>query len=134
MKTFIALLLSILITTPAIAATAAWDPSEGATGYTIEMWNAADPETVIGRWNTTQTNQEIADTKFMPGVQYSFRVFAFNTVGVSGPSETTTFMTDAPAYEPPGSVTPPDVTLPPPPGAPAGMTLESATYTFVPVP
>ena len=139
MKKLIAILAILAMAIPCFGATATWDVvnPDGVPilGFSLEMARADNPTVVVGRWNPTVATQEIPDSKFLPGVSYVFRVLAYNSWATpSAWSQPYTYLVEGEAYQPDAPVTPPDVVLPPPPPAPGGMVLESAQYTFVPVP
>ena len=139
MKKLIVVLAIVLMASVGWSATASWTVvnPDGVPilGFSLEMARADNPTAVIGRWNPTVATQEIPDSKFLPGVSYVFKVLAYNSWATpSAWSQPYTYLVEGEAYQPEPPVTPPDVVLPSPPPAPGGMVLESAQYTFVPVP
>jgi hypothetical protein len=76
----------LLIASQAMALTATWTHDGlNTTGYTLWFWQTSTPTNV---WNksfpgSTVRSVAMSDDYFQPGVEYSFSVSAYNTVGES---------------------------------------------------
>jgi hypothetical protein len=135
-KLILAVLMLFVGVSMSMAATVAWDHDGiDVDGFTIYWWKTSDPGTV---WNMTAPSGSarelnLSDGWFSPQTVYSFQGEAYNSSGTSAKSEILQWTCELPGYEPPTDVNPPDGTVPTPPDAPDGMTLESAVYKFIPI-
>jgi len=95
-KLFLAVLIMLVWSSLAMAATIKWDAPTGVPdGYIVYYTDGADS------WNksTTETSMDIAGLNLTPGT-YTFHVTAFNTMGESGPSNMADYIMDG--FMPPG--------------------------------
>ena len=85
MKKLIVLVI-LLIASQAMALTASWEHNGVNTvGYTLWFWQTSTPAQVYNKSVVGSTIRNIAmsDDYFAPGVEYSFSMSAYNTVGES---------------------------------------------------
>jgi hypothetical protein len=88
MKKLIVLAI-LLIASQAMALTASWThDGVNTVGYTLYFWQTSTPSTVYNKSVVGSTIRNIAmsDDYFMPGVEYSFSMSAYNAIGESGHS------------------------------------------------
>ena len=79
----------LLIASQAMALTATWTHNGVNTvGYTLWFWQTSAPTVVYNKSVVGSTIRNIAmsDDYFMPGVEYSFSMSAYNAIGESGHS------------------------------------------------
>lgn len=99
----------MLFAATSFAATATWEHDGVNTeGYTLYFWKSDAPATVYNKSVTGSTvrTMTLDDNYFMPGVQYSFNMTAYNALGETERSETATWTRPGSAYSPPGDVLP----------------------------
>jgi hypothetical protein len=93
----------LLIAVPAGAATATWTHDGiSTTGYTIYFWRSDAPasvfnKSILGNVRTMQLD----DGYFAPGIEYSFKINAFNAVDKSPDSVVTKWTRAGAPYSPP---------------------------------
>lgn len=107
MKRFIIFVFVLLL--PALAWSApkaAWDPSVGATGYTLYYTDGVTEY----RASTTGIEMPLSELNLVPGTKYTFTVTAYNAAGESGRSNAVEWAMTA--YGPPADQKPVKIAIP----------------------
>lgn len=106
MKRFLFLFILLFPALAWSASRAVWDPSQGATGYTLYYTDG----TTEYHASTTTTEMPLSELNLVPGTKYTFTVTAFNTAGESGRSNAIEWTMTA--YSPPADQKPVHITIP----------------------
>ena len=108
MKKFFVLAI-MLFAIPAFSAAVIWEHNGVNTvGYTLYYWQTPAPTNVYTKSVTGSTVRHMIldDNYFAPGVEYSFEMTAYNTIGESVRSATATWTREGVIYGPPADKNP----------------------------
>ena len=104
------LVLAILLfASSAMAATATWThDGVNTSGYTLYFWQSPAPTMIYNKSiaGSTVRSMVVDDNYFVPGVEYSFQMTAYNAAGESVRSATVTWTREGSIYAPPADKIP----------------------------
>jgi uncharacterized protein YxeA len=95
---------------------AEWEHEGGADGFTLYFWKTADPANVFNKTVADGDAREMAvgqEELFAKGVEYSFKLNAYNAEGQSGDSNLVAWTRPGEAYVPPADKMPTSIEVMP---------------------